>query len=89
MCVCYEWGLGFHFLFVVIWGMHGRRPPLSSMHPSAEGEILGMVFCGSSPPHSFQISVIGVCISGVVLFIVWFFPVLDICVIRNGVQVSS
>ena len=75
--------MGFRLpLVFAIWGMHGRRPPLSSMHPSAEGGTLGMVFCGSCPPYSLQISVIGVCIPDV-LSIVQFFQVVDICVVME------
>ena len=60
-----------YLCLVVMWGMHGRRPPPSNMHPSAEAGTLGMVFCGFPSPHSFKVSVIGGCIPGV-LFIVTF-----------------
>ena len=49
-CLYHGWGLGCQCWGLVIWGMHGRRPPLFNVHPSGEGGTLGMVSVGALFP---------------------------------------
>ena len=84
-CLCGY--VGFQIGFLAIRGMHGRRSPLSNMHPSAEGGTLGMVLCVRSLLHIAFVLVnqwlhswcTGHC------FVGFGFQVADICVVTNGV----